>query len=135
MTCAPNSPGSAVKAVVDASVLVSAFLFPESVPGRVLAAADQGRFSMHLSPILLEETRRSLLNPRLRRSYDHGEEVVRAWLAELDEIATMFLAPLPAVEPVCRDPDDEHVLGAAIAVKADLIVTGDKDLLTLVTGR
>ena len=29
-------------AVVDASVLVSAFLFPESVPGRVLRLAEQG---------------------------------------------------------------------------------------------
>jgi hypothetical protein len=50
-------------AVVDASVLVSAFLFADSVPGRVLRLAAEGGFAMHLSPILVEETRRSLLNP------------------------------------------------------------------------
>ena len=35
-------------AVVDASVLVSAFLFPDSVPGRVLKAAHQAKFTLHL---------------------------------------------------------------------------------------
>jgi predicted nucleic acid-binding protein len=52
-------------AVVDASVLVSAFLFPESIPGQVLKRALKARFQMHLSAILVEETRRSLLSARL----------------------------------------------------------------------
>lgn len=30
-----------------------------------------------------------------------------------------------------RDPDDDHVLACATAAKADLIVSGDKDLLDL----
>ncbi|MGH2345976.1 MAG: putative toxin-antitoxin system toxin component, PIN family, partial [Chloroflexota bacterium] len=37
--------------------------------------------------------------------------------------------PLPA--PVSRDPDDDHVLACAITGKAELIVSGDKDLLDL----
>ena len=32
---------------------------------------------------------------------------------------------------VCRDPDDDQVLGTAIAGNAACIITGDKDLLTL----
>jgi predicted nucleic acid-binding protein len=62
-----------ISAVVDASVLVSAFLFPESVPGRVLKVARQGRFVLHLSPLLLDETRFALLSTRLRDSYGHGD--------------------------------------------------------------
>ena len=40
-------------AVVDASVLVSAFLFPGSLPGQVVALAGEGAYALHVSPILL----------------------------------------------------------------------------------
>ena len=74
-----------LSAVVDSSVLVSAFLFPDSVPGRVLKLADQGRFALNLSSIIVEETRRSLLNGRLRSAYGHADGAVLAWCAALQE--------------------------------------------------
>jgi putative PIN family toxin of toxin-antitoxin system len=118
-------------AVVDASVLVSAFLFPGSVPGRVLKLADQGAFALHLSPLLLDETSYALLSTRLRGLYGHGEEAVKAWCADLRETGSVFYGPLPDIGPAYRDPNDDHVLATAVAVKADVIVTEDKDLLTL----
>lgn len=118
-------------AVVDASILVSAFLFPGSVPGRVLKLADQGIFAMHLSPILLDETRDALLSPRLKKAYGHDDEAVREWCADLRETGAMFLGLLPDIGQVCRDPNDDHVIAAALAVGAQVIVTGDKDLLAL----
>src|SRR5437588_4004610 len=39
--------------------------------------------------------------------------------------------PVVLSAPVCRDADDDAILGTAIAAKADLIVSGDKDLLVL----
>ena len=33
--------------------------------------------------------------------------------------------------PVCRDPDHDNILAAAISGKCDSIITGDKDLLVL----
>jgi predicted nucleic acid-binding protein len=33
--------------------------------------------------------------------------------------------------PVCRDADDDAVLACALAARADLIITGDDDLLSL----
>jgi uncharacterized protein len=39
--------------------------------------------------------------------------------------------PRPLDEPVCRDPDDDQVLAAALSGRCDCIVTGDKDLLVL----
>lgn len=118
-------------AVVDTSVLVSAFLFPNSVPGRVLALADQGVYALHFSPIILEEFSRSLRNPRLIKTYPYTEENVNQWLDDLHKIGSLVLKPLAELDPVCRDPDDDHVIAAALAVEADTIVTGDKDLLVL----
>jgi len=33
--------------------------------------------------------------------------------------------------PIGRDPDDEAVIACALAARADLIVSGDQDLLVL----
>jgi putative PIN family toxin of toxin-antitoxin system len=112
-------------------VLVKPFLFPHSVPGRVVALADQGGYALHFSPIILEELRRTLRNPRLRKSYPYGDEKIDAWCAVLHEIGSVILRPLPDIGDACRDPDDDHVIAAALAVKADTIVTGDKDLLDM----
>jgi hypothetical protein len=49
----------------------------------------------------------------------------------LEEVGRLFAAPLPEIGPVCRDPNDDHVIATALAVSANIIVTGDKDLLAL----
>ena len=41
------------------------------------------------------------------------------------------IVPPPLPQPVCRDPDDDHVLACALAAQSDLIVSGDADLLNL----
>ena len=43
-----------------------------------------------------------------------------------------WCAPVKLAEAVCRDGDDDCVLATAHAGKAEAIVTGDADLLTLV---
>jgi putative PIN family toxin of toxin-antitoxin system len=46
-----------------------------------------------------------------------------------DTATVVKTKPLP--QPVCRDEDDDNVLATALAAKAEIILTGDKDLLTL----
>jgi uncharacterized protein len=46
-------------------------------------------------------------------------------------VEIMDAPPLP--QPVCRDPDDDAVLALALAAAADLVVSGDQDLLVLQT--
>lgn len=42
-----------------------------------------------------------------------------------------MIGPVSLPKPVCRDPDDDHVLACALATPADAIVSGDKDLTDL----
>jgi uncharacterized protein len=44
-----------------------------------------------------------------------------------------LVSPAPLAQPMCRDPDDDAVLACAMAAQADLIVSGDQDLLVLQT--
>jgi predicted nucleic acid-binding protein len=49
----------------------------------------------------------------------------------LEGIASLFAGPLANIDPVCRDPNDDHVIATAVAATTGIIVTGDKDLLAL----
>ena len=65
----------------------------------------------------------------LRRKRLLSPAAVEAVAAFSDLCEMVKPATLP--KRVCRDPDDDLVLATAIAGRADLIVTGDNDLLVL----
>ena len=69
-------------------------------------------------------------------SYNRLAKYVERSGLTLDELLTRYLNVAIVVEPatvpqIVRDPDDDHVLACALTARADLIVTGDDDLLTL----
>lgn len=116
--------------ILDSSVLVSAFLTRGRAASEILDYASRGAYRLCLSPILLEEVRRALLRPKLLAAYRYRPEAVELFCDNLIKIAHL-VNELPEIRRTGRDPDDEHVIAAAIAGGAEWIVTGDDDLLTL----
>ncbi len=117
-----------MKVVLDSSVLFSALLKASGATKALFDHARQGRFQLCLSETILEETADSLL--RKVGQFDYSESDVIEYIALLTAVATV-VDELPEIPPVCRDPDDDHILAAAVAAGAEVIVTGDDDLLTL----
>jgi uncharacterized protein len=119
-----------MKAVLDSSVVVSAFLNPSGTPAVLLERARQGAFSLCVSDEILEETTRALNRPRLKEGYSYATHEVEHFLALLIRCAEI-VRDLPDVPAVSRDPKDDVIIAAALAATADYLVSGDDDLLSL----
>lgn len=114
-------------AVLDTNTLVSGFGWPSSVPGRVVDRALAGEFLLVTSRPLLGELDRVLRYPRLAPIFTDPSAVVRAF-----ERASLVVTPQVTLS-VARDPADNRVLEAAVEASVDAIVTGDDDLLALMS--
>ncbi len=116
------------RAVVDSSVLVSAFLTPGRVPDQVLDAAERGAFTLCLSRELLEETVNVLLDKRekLARFYAYTDEAVFRYAGGLLSIAELAddLPELHGAVPL--DPKDDMIVATAVKAGAGYLVTGDR---------
>jgi putative PIN family toxin of toxin-antitoxin system len=119
------------KAVLDTSVLVSAFLNP--IPGGasfdLLRFAEQRAFALYLSDAIVAETARVLTSKRNRSRYHYTQEEVEFYCRTIFDVATV-VTDVPEIRVVC-DPNDDVILASAIAAGADYLVTRDKDLLSL----
>jgi len=67
------------------------------------------------------------------RPYFHARlsATEKAAILRLLRVHAGLVTPDPSVRGVCRDPDDDPVIGTAVAATADYLVTGDGDLLAL----
>ena len=111
--------------VVDTNVVLSAILFPGSVPGRALFQA-QGSVVL-ASKIRLQELKEVAERSRFDRYVE--PEKRRRLVAEFVRAAVTVEIPFPI--RACRDPKDDKFLEVAVHGRADVIVTGDTELLAL----
>lgn len=108
--------------VVDTSVYVSALVFG-GIPQVVITEAMMPPYRLAVSAELQTELAETLGN-KFGWESEHVVDVgKRLW--------TGALWCKPTNLEASRDPDDDQVLGCAVAAGAQFLVTGDKDLLTL----
>ncbi len=120
-----------MRLVIDTNVLLSALLW-RNTPYALLEQARNGVVTLISSPALLAELAEVLERPKFDAILAKSD-TSRAQLFAKVRLLVEVIDPPPLAQPVCRDPDDDAVLALALAALADLIVSGDDDLLTLVT--
>ena len=116
----------AIRAVIDTSVWISAFLHPGGFPEQVISAWLDGRFEVVISSPIVEELEDVLSRPRLRTKYRISEEQVHCFLNLIVEAAT----PVSTTGhlTLCRDPRDDMLLETAEAGRATYVISRDEDV-------
>jgi len=114
-----------MRVVLDTNVLVSAALKRQSTPGAAVHIVDQHHRllkSQVTEQQLFEVVARSYLATIIPAD-------TQAWLRKL--ITAAELVAITERIAACRDPTDDKFLELAVSGHADLIVSGDGDLLAL----
>ena len=116
-----------MRVVFDTNVLVAAFA-ADGLCAKLLRRANKHEFILLVCPVILEEFRGAL-----KKKLDATEEEIGKALALLRGVSVMAGESQPTVKParIVRNPDDDLILFCAVAAEADLLVTGDKDLLAI----
>jgi len=112
-----------LKAVLDTSILVSAFLKHEGVNAKVLLGGKD-QYELFLSEDILAETKLVLLTyERIRKKYHYTDDEVLEYLETLRVVAKQVLEKLPKIRVIEKDPKDDPVLACALKVRVDYIVS------------
>jgi putative PIN family toxin of toxin-antitoxin system len=109
--------------VLDTNVLIAAFIAKGSC--HTLVEKCLRAHSCVTSEFILNE-----LKEKLTQKFKYSQEDITA-VESLLRTRMCVVEPVTLEINVCRDPNDDIILGTAIAGNATCIVTGDKDLLVL----
>lgn len=115
-----------VRVVIDTNVVVSAFYFPESRPGEILALAREGSILNIISKHILEEVRR-ILGKKLLWSDEKSRRAVEE-IISFSEIIKLKISLA-----VINHLSDNRILECAVTGQAHYIISGDRHLTSLRT--
>lgn len=118
-----------MRIVADTNTVVSGLLW-QGPPRRLIDLARERAITLYTSLTLLAE----LAEVIGRDKFTHRVHAANLSAADLvDDYRRLAHLTEPQVlsAPVSRDPDDDQVLACALGAEAQLIVTGDQDLLVL----
>ena len=112
-----------MKIVFDSNVLMAAF-GTRGLCDALFEACGTGHQRYVSEPILAEVTRH--LAAKFKMPQERAARII-SYLSE----QCVLVTPVDVPADACRDPDDLMVLGTGLAARAEVIVTGDHDLLSV----
>lgn len=111
-----------MKVVIDTNVFVSSFFGGN--PRKIIDLWKKGRLTLCLSKDVFDEYIEVLR--RIGLKDEDGLEALLSLFSKGFNIA--FTTKTPKITVVDKDPDDDKFIECAVALKADVIITGDKAL-------
>ena len=119
-----------MRIVLDTNVVTSALLW-RGIPYQLLQTLRlRSNLQLYSSAALLQELADVLTRQSLAKQLASINKQTGDVLLDYTS-AVQIIEAAPLARPVCRDPDDDAVLALAVAAQADLIVSGDQDLLVI----
>ena len=116
------------RSVLDTNIVVAALLW-NGPPRRLLQSAIDEKLRLYSSRTLIDELTRTLARGKFAKRIALHDTSADSLIEDYLGLAELVV---PASVPrICRDPDDDHVIACAIAARAEIIVSGDRDLLDL----
>ena len=117
-----------LRVVLDTNVVLSALVFGGGAAGRMRLAWQQGALLPLASTATVQELVRVLAYPKFHLSQAEQEELLADYLPHTE---TVRIPKPPPRVPACRDAMDEPFMHLAVAGKAQVLVSGDRDLLAI----
>lgn len=131
MSASAHSRQPPLRLVLDTNIVVAGLLW-NGPPRRLIEWAIEGKaVELFSSPVLLDELAHTLGYSKFAGRTQAFATNIEALVAQYTALVSLVIpASLPRV--VADDADDDHVIAAAVAARAELIVTGDnKHLLPI----
>ena len=113
-----------MRIVVDTNLLVSGVISP-GLPRRLINGALAGEFELCTSEVLLTELLEVLSRAKFAARLVQAKMTPQGFVDDLRRVA-VIVSPTAVPRVIEHDADDDHVLAAALAGRADLIASGDK---------
>jgi hypothetical protein len=119
-----------MRVVLDANQFVSGMIAKRGNSARILEAWRESRFTMVISPPILEEIERVLSRPSILARLSWSAFEVEEFISQM-KLFAQVVNPVMSPSVIAEDPDDNKYLAAACTANADCIVSGDHHLLNL----
>ena len=126
-----HRPQPPLRLVLDTNIVVAGLLW-NGPPRRLIEWAIEGEaVELFSSPVLLDELAHTLGYSKFAVRIESSGTSIVALVAQYTALVSLVMpASVPRV--VAGDADDDHVIAAAVAARAELIVSGDlKHLLPI----
>lgn len=113
-----------LRLVLDTNVVVAGLLW-NGPPRQLLEAVIAGEVELFSSAVLLDELAHTLGYAKFAGRIEAFGTHITALVAQYTALVSL-VAPAGVPRIVANDADDDHVIAAAVAARAELIVTGDR---------